>query len=50
LDSADPAAPAVVVQPFGESLGLAQALQHPPAFTELLHHGAQLEADLEALL
>jgi hypothetical protein len=49
-DSGDLASPAVVVQPLGESLRLVQALQHPPAFSELLHHGAQLEADLEALL
>ena len=34
-ESADPASPAVVVQPLGEGLGLAQALQHPPDFTEL---------------
>src|SRR5260370_24018050 len=28
----------------------AQALQHPPDFTELAQHRPQLEADLEALL
>ena len=49
-DSADPASPAVVVQSLGEGLGLAQALQRPPDFTELAQHRPQLEADLEALL
>ena len=49
-DRADPASPAVVVQPLGEGLRLAQALQHPPDFTELAQHRPQLEADLEALL
>ena len=46
----DPAAPAVVVQPLGKGLGLAQALQHPPAFAELNQHRTQLEAEIEALL
>jgi hypothetical protein len=49
-EGVDPTSPAVVIQPLGERLGLAQALQHSPAFTELLHHRAQLEADLERLL
>ena len=49
-ERADPASPAVVVQPLGEGLGLAQALQRPPDFTELAQHRPQLEADLEALL
>ena len=49
-ERADPASPAVVVQPLGEGLGLAQALQHPPDFTELVQHRPQLEADLEGLL
>ena len=48
-ESADPASPAVVVQPLGEGLGLAQALQRPPDFTELDQHLPQLEADLEGL-
>jgi hypothetical protein len=46
----DAAASAVVVQPLGEGLGLAQEFQLPPAFTELVQHRPQLEADLEALL
>ena len=37
-NSADPASAAVVVQPLGEALGLAQALQHPPEFAELDQH------------
>ena len=49
-ERADPASAAVVVQPLGESLGLAQALQRPPDFTELVQHRPQLEADLEGLL
>ena len=49
-ERADPASPAVVVQPLGEGLGLAQALQRPPDFTELAQHRPQLEADLEGLL
>ena len=49
-ERADPASPAVVVQPLGEGLGLAQALQRPPDFTELVQHRPQLEADLEGLL
>ena len=49
-EGADPAAPAVVVQPLGEGLGLAQALQHPPAFAELDQRRTQLETDIEALL
>ena len=49
-ESADPAAPAIVVQPLGESLGLAQTLQHLPASAELAQHRTQLETELEALL
>ena len=49
-ERADPTSAAVVVQPLGEGLGLAQALQRPPDFTELAQHRPQLEADLEALL
>ena len=49
-DRADPASAAVVGQCFGEGLGLAQALQHPPVLAELAQHRPQLEADLEALL
>src|SRR6266404_1725070 len=37
-DSADPPSPAVVVQPLGEALGLAQTLQPPPNFTEHAQH------------
>src|SRR5437867_1264729 len=47
---ADATTTAVVVQPLGERLGLAQALQHSPTFAELLHHRALLEADRERLL
>ena len=50
MNSADPASPAVVVQPLGKDLGLAQALQRQPDFTELVQHRPQLEADLEGLL
>ena len=46
----DPAAPAIVVQPFGEGLGLAQALQRPPDFSELGQRVPQIEADVEGLL
>jgi hypothetical protein len=49
-ERADPASAAVVVQPFGESLGLAQTLQRPPDFTELVQHWPQLETDLEGQL
>ncbi len=49
-EGADSTAAALVVQPLGEDLGLAQALQHPPGFAELLHRRAQFEADLERLL
>src|SRR6267143_3369675 len=49
-DCADTPAAAVVVQPLGEGLGLAQALQPPPGFTELVQHRPQLEADVEGLL
>ena len=49
-ERADTASPAVVVQALGESLGLAQALPHPPDFTEQAQHRPQLEADLEGLL
>ena len=44
----DAAAPATVAQSPGEHLGLAQALQRPPHFTELVQHGPQLEADVDA--
>ena len=49
-EGADPPAPAVVVQPLGQRLGLAQALQHLPEFAELDQYRPQLEADLEGLL
>src|SRR6266487_1738246 len=49
-ERADPASPAVVVQPLSQGLGLAQALQHPAAFTENTQHWPQLEPDIEALL
>src|SRR5215467_4629187 len=49
-ERADTASPVIVVQPFSEGLGLAQALQHSTAFAELEQHRPQLEADLEALL
>jgi len=48
-ESADPAAPEIVVQPLGESLGLAQKFQHLPASAELAQHRTQLETELEAL-
>jgi AmiR/NasT family two-component response regulator len=46
-ERADSAASAVVVQPLGESLGLAQALQGLPDFRELGQHRSQLEADVD---
>src|SRR5260370_42069783 len=49
-DSADLAAALVVVQPLGESLGLAQALQRPWEFTEQGQHGSQFEPSLKAFL
>jgi hypothetical protein len=49
-ESGDPTSPPVVVQPFGESLGLAQALQQSRDLTELDQHSPQLDADLEGLL
>jgi hypothetical protein len=49
-ERADSAASAVVVQPLGESLGLAQALQGLPDFRELGQHRSQLEADVEGQL
>ena len=48
MSRADPASAAVVVQPLGEGLGLAQVLQRPPAVTERDQHRPQLEADLDA--
>ena len=42
--------PALVVQALGEGLGLAQAFQLLPDFTELVQHRPELEADLERLL
>ena len=44
------AQPAIVFQPFGEGLGLAEVLKHLLAFTELAQHWPQLEANLEGLL
>jgi hypothetical protein len=49
-ERADTPAPAVVVQPLGEGLGLAEALLHAPDFTELAQYYFPLEADLEGLL
>ena len=49
-EGADPTSPGVVVQSLGESLGLAQQLQHLPQLTELGQHQSQREADLERLL
>ena len=49
-ESADLATPAIVFQPLGEGLGLAEMLKHLPAFTELAQHRPQLEANLEGLL
>src|SRR5262249_14162116 len=49
-ENADPAAPAIVVQPLGKRLGLAQMLEHLPAFTELAQHWSQFEANFEGLL
>jgi hypothetical protein len=49
-ENADPASPAVVVQPLGKGLGLAQQFQLTPAFTERGQHRPQFEADLEGLL
>ena len=48
--SAGPAAPAIVVQPFSEGLGLTQALQPPMDLAEQVQHGPELETDLETLL
>src|ERR1043166_2502195 len=49
-ERADPRVPAVVVQPLGETLGLAQALQRLPDLTELVQDRPQLDANLEGLL
>ena len=49
-ESADLATPAIVFQPLGEGLGLAEVLEHLPPFTELAQHRPQLEANLEGLL
>src|SRR5262245_31969644 len=49
-EGAGPAAPAVVVQPLGEGLGLHQSLERPRDFTELAQRLPQLEADVEARL
>src|SRR5205823_6614564 len=49
-ERADTRAPTVVVQPLGETLGFAQALQRPPGLTELVQHRPQLHANLEGLL
>src|SRR5262245_15639019 len=47
---AGPAAPALVVQPLGEGVGLQQALERPRDFAELHQGLPQLETDLEAHL
>ena len=49
-ERADAASPVVVVQPLGERLRLAQAVQQAPALAEQVQHRPQLEADLEGLL
>jgi hypothetical protein len=49
-DGADPTAPAVIVQPLGDSLGLTQTLERALGFDEQLQHRSQLEADVEGLL
>ena len=49
-EGADLAKPAIVFQPLGEGLGLAEVLEHLPAFTELAQHRPQLKADFEGLL
>jgi hypothetical protein len=50
-ERADLPSSAIVVQPLGEGLGLAQALQRSPAFTErAAQHRPQLESDVEGLL
>ena len=41
-ESVDLATPTIVFQPLGEGLGLAQALEHRSAFTELAQHPPQL--------
>src|SRR5215813_1848313 len=46
---AGPAAPALVVQPLGEGVGLQQALERPRDFAELHQRRPQLEADVEGL-
>src|SRR2546428_365072 len=45
-----PPPPALVLQPLGERLRLAQALQHPMDLTELVQDRPQVEADVERLL
>ncbi len=49
-DTADLTPSVVVVEPLGESFGLAEVLSKPPAFTELAQHRTQLEAEIAALL
>src|SRR5215467_5313028 len=49
-EGAGPSASAVVVQPFGEGLGLQHALEHPCDVTELVQRLPQLETDIEARL
>ena len=48
-ERADPASPAVVVQPLGEGLRLPQALQRSPDFTERDQHRPELEANIDGL-
>ena len=49
-ESVDLATPAIVFQPLGKGLGLAEMIEHLPAFTELAQHPPQLEANIEGLL
>ena len=48
--SADTAASAIVFQPVGEGLGLAEMIEHLPDFAELAQHRSHVEVDLERLL
>jgi hypothetical protein len=48
--SVDLAKPAIVFQPLGEDLGLAEVIEHRSAFTKLAQHAPQLKANFEGLL